>query len=149
MYLSRNLKYLRKKAGLSQDFIAQKFGYKSFTTIQKWETGISEPSFSTVNELCILYGVNLEDIIYKDLSSENIIEKEKNNTITKNEEMLLNKYSKLNDLGQKEAIKRVSELTEIDKYTRVNITTMAAHNDDNSEEQQELMMKDFEEMDKW
>lgn len=149
MYLSRNLKYLRKKSGFSQEYIANKFGYKSFTTIQKWETGISEPSFSIVNELCSLYNVSLEDIIYKDLS-KNEISTEKKASLTEKENLLLNKYNKLNDIGQTEAIKRVSELTEIEKYTtKTVIHVMAAHNDDNSPEQIELMRKDLEEMDKW
>ena len=44
----------------------------------------------------------------------------KENCIKKNqfyEEELLSKYSELNNIGKKEAIKRVSELTEIKKYT--------------------------------
>jgi len=76
MFLSENLKYLRKKAGFSQDFIANMLGYKSFTTIQKWESGISEPSISTVHKLCDLYKVEINEIIYRDLSKatdENII----------------------------------------------------------------------------
>lgn len=78
------------------------------------------------------------------------VNKNESKQLNKNEEMLLNKYSKLNDLGQKEAIKRVSELTEIEKYTtKTVIHVMAAHNDDNSPEQIELMRKDLEEMDKW
>ncbi|SEN97135.1 DNA-binding transcriptional regulator, XRE-family HTH domain, partial [Peptostreptococcus russellii] len=64
MLLSSNLKYLRKKAGFSQDFIAKKLGYKSFTTIQKWESGVSEPSISIVNKLCNLYNVTINDILY-------------------------------------------------------------------------------------
>lgn len=71
-----------------------------------------------------------------------------NKVLSSKKEKLLGLYDTLNDLGQNEAIKRVEELTEIDRYTN-NEVTMAAHNDDNSKEQQELMMKDFEEMSKW
>lgn len=75
MFLSENLKYLRKKAGFSQDFIANMFGYKSFTTIQKWESGVSEPNISTVHKLCDLYNVAIDEIIYKNLAntSKNVI----------------------------------------------------------------------------
>lgn len=39
MSLSKNLKKLRLQHGFSQDDIADIFGYKSYTTIQKWESG--------------------------------------------------------------------------------------------------------------
>ena len=69
MYLSSNLKFLRKQSGFSQDHIASLLGYKSFTTIQKWESGISEPSISTVQKLCELYNVSMSEILYTKLSS--------------------------------------------------------------------------------
>lgn len=34
MEFSSNLRYLRKERGMSQDELADKLGYKSFTTIQ-------------------------------------------------------------------------------------------------------------------
>lgn len=37
-------------------------------------------------------------------------------TLSANETQLLDDYNKLNAMGQNEALKRVSELTEIDKY---------------------------------
>lgn len=55
------------------------------------------------------------------------------------ESILLEHYNKLNDLGKDEAIKRVSELTEINKYTEceeintledLNPELIAAHDDD-------------------
>ena len=39
MAFSNNLRYLRKKYDMSQEDLANKLGYKSFTTIQKWESG--------------------------------------------------------------------------------------------------------------
>lgn len=41
--LPKNIRYLRRKNEWSQDYIAEKLGYKSYTTIQKWEMGTSEP----------------------------------------------------------------------------------------------------------
>ena len=40
MCLGENIRFLRTKKGYSQDDIASKLGYKSFTTIQKWEYSI-------------------------------------------------------------------------------------------------------------
>lgn len=63
--------------------------------------------------------------------------------VTNDELDLLNNYNKLNDLGKKEASKRVAELTEINKYSKSSseattskrityddFDTVAAHNDD-------------------
>jgi transcriptional regulator with XRE-family HTH domain len=66
--LRKNLRYLRKKHGYGQDFIAQICGKKSYTTIQKWETSGAEPNIATLMLLCELYSVTINDIIYTDLS---------------------------------------------------------------------------------
>ena len=50
--LGENLKYLRLKKGLSQDYVAKYLDKKSFTTIQKWESNISEPSLKDTRKLC-------------------------------------------------------------------------------------------------
>lgn len=68
--LRKNLRYLRKKHGYSQEFIADICGKKSYTTIQKWETSGAEPNVGTVMLLCNLYNVSINDIIYVDLSKE-------------------------------------------------------------------------------
>lgn len=67
MYLAKNLKYLRLKNGLSQDYIADKLGYKSYTTIQKWEMGTSEPSISILKQLSKLYNIDMDSMYTKDL----------------------------------------------------------------------------------
>ena len=68
-----------------------------------------------------------------------------------NEKKLLINYNKLNDLGQREAIKRVSELTEIEKYTykTTKIETITAHADNIDEEQINLTHEDIEEIKNW
>lgn len=67
MKLAKNLRYLRKKNGFSQDYIAEKLGYKSYTTIQKWEMGTSEPSISILKKLSKIYNVDMDSIYTKDL----------------------------------------------------------------------------------
>ena len=49
--IAKNLKYLRLKHGFSQDFIADYTGKKSFTTVQKWESGVSDPSIEVASKL--------------------------------------------------------------------------------------------------
>ena len=72
MCLAKNIRYLRKKKNFSQDYIAEKLGYKSYTTIQKWEMGISEPSIAKLRKLAELFSVEIND-----MTSVDIEEKEK------------------------------------------------------------------------
>ena len=68
MAFSNNLRYLRKKYDMSQEDLANKLGYKSFTTIQKWESGVSEPSVSMVKKIAELFGVTMDQMTNDDLS---------------------------------------------------------------------------------
>lgn len=68
MSLGENIKYLRTQKGLSQDFIADKLGYKSFTTIQKWESGVSEPPITKLKELATILDTDIDDLANKDLT---------------------------------------------------------------------------------
>ena len=71
--------------------------------------------------------------------------------ITKEELTLLNNYNQLNDIGKKEANKRVSELTEIPKYTRDTFKepiTMAAHDDNLTDDEKDEMNRRIEEFEK-
>ena len=67
MCLAKNLKYLRLKNGYSQDYIANMFGYKSYTTIQKWESGDAEPSVTKLRELANLYKISMNELLTKDI----------------------------------------------------------------------------------
>ena len=65
--LPKNIRYLRKKKDWSQDYIAEKLGYKSYTTIQKWEMGTSEPPLKKTRELADLFHVDIDDLTNTDL----------------------------------------------------------------------------------
>ena len=69
MYLAKNLKYLRLKHGFSQDYIANKLNYKSYTTIQKWEMGTSEPSIAILKKLSKIYNIDMDTIYTVDLEA--------------------------------------------------------------------------------
>ena len=69
MILAKNIRYLRKKNDWSQDYIAQALGYKSYTTIQKWEMGTSEPPLKKLKELASLFNVDINDLANKDLET--------------------------------------------------------------------------------
>jgi repressor LexA len=61
--LHETLKQLRKQRGLSQQELADHFGYKSFTTIQKWEDGSSLPPTKLLSQLANFYHVSLEELL--------------------------------------------------------------------------------------
>lgn len=67
MVLAKNLRYLRKSRGFSQEHIANKLNYKSFTTIQKWESGISEPSVEKLKLLADIYNVSMDLLLTEDI----------------------------------------------------------------------------------
>lgn len=73
MALSRNIRYLRKKQGWGQDALAEKLGYKSYTTIQKWESGVSEPPLKVVHELASIFNVDINDLTNCDLENESAL----------------------------------------------------------------------------
>ena len=75
MGLGDNIRYLRIKRGFSQDYIAEKLGYKSYTTIQKWESGVSEPPVKKLKELSILLNADMNEMANKDLQADEENEK--------------------------------------------------------------------------
>lgn len=69
MFIDSNIRYLRKKAGISQEELAEKLGYRSFTTIQKWESGISTPPVDIFVRIASVFEVDMDDLARTDLSS--------------------------------------------------------------------------------
>lgn len=66
----KNIRYLRRKIGLSQQELADALGYKSFTTIQKWEDGTSTPPYDILEKLADRYLVKINDLMHTDLSKK-------------------------------------------------------------------------------
>ena len=68
--LAKNIRYLRRKKRLSQDDLAEKLGYKSYTTIQKWEESKSEPTMAKFRMLADLWGVDMHEMATVDLEAK-------------------------------------------------------------------------------
>lgn len=66
----KNLKYLRLRDNISQDELAAELGYKSYTTIQKWEMGASEPNMGVVNKLADKWHLSLDELVNVDLEAK-------------------------------------------------------------------------------
>lgn len=79
MILANNIRYLRKKHGWSQDYLAEQLGYKSYTTIQKWESGVSEPPLKKAHALADLFNVDINDLT--GVNIENVENQLPSNTI--------------------------------------------------------------------
>lgn len=69
MMLGKNIRFMRKTLGWSQEFLAEKLNYKSYTTIQKWEMGTSEPPVKTVRKLAELFNIDMDVLATFDLQS--------------------------------------------------------------------------------
>lgn len=110
-YVAKVLKDKRREAGYSVKDISEIFK-KSIKTIYSWENGQGQPDADTLISLCYLYGIQSFDELDE----------------TKREQMteiypeeigkLASYYNKLNKTGKQEAMKRLEELTYIEKYSR-------------------------------
>lgn len=97
MEFSSNLRYLRKQYGMSQDQLADRLGYKSFTTIQKWESGVSEPSVSTLKIITDIFGISMDQMINEDLTSPSSSSAPPSLQLTEQEKWLIDTYRELDD----------------------------------------------------
>lgn len=63
MALAHNIRYLRKKQGMSQEDLADRLGYKSYTTIQKWESGVSSPPLWAAHAIADMFSVDIDSLM--------------------------------------------------------------------------------------
>lgn len=96
--LGANLKYLRLKFGYSQMYIAQYLNKKSFTTVQKWESGAADPPLGVVGKLAELYKVSIDDLYYSDLLHPKVISSD--TVLSNHEKEMIKKYRQLTTAGK-------------------------------------------------
>lgn len=146
MNIGQRIKKIRKEKGLSVDYIADKLG-KNRATIYRYESNeIENLPYPILVPLAKILGTTPMYLMGIDENIEEI-------KVTIEEKQLLDNYNKLNDLGKREANKRVSELTEISKYTLDTKTyeepiTMAAHDDNLTDDEKDEMNRRIEEFEK-
>ena len=70
MEFKDNLRYLRRSNKMSQDELAEKLGYKSFTTVQKWEDGSAFPRVRTLNRIADIFEVDVEHLLNVNIRGE-------------------------------------------------------------------------------
>lgn len=138
MSLVSRIQLLCKDKCTNQSSLERDLGFGK-GTISKWDK--SSPSSDKLQKVADYFRVSVDYLLGRE---------EHNPSLSKNERFLLDTYSKLNNLGKHEAIKRVSELTEIPKYSNhpeeYEFETIAAHADCLTEEENNknlAMIKSF------
>lgn len=71
--LRNNITLLRKKTGENQSSIAYELGLKR-TTYANYESGHSEPNVEALIKISSFYGINLDDLLLKDLTDGKILD---------------------------------------------------------------------------
>lgn len=152
-------KNLRTERKLTQDELVLRFNNQFNTrfnksTISQYENDKRKPEISILENWADFFEVSIDYLLGRsDKRNISAIEEVRqkinwqlkcNSPFKQDEKELIETYKELNDEGKKEAIKRISELTEINKYTVP--VTMAAHNDNTDKEQLELMNQDLDEL---
>ena len=141
MTVAENIKRIRKEKNLTQKQLGEKCGM-SESTLRQYEIGYRNPKLETIVriaaalEISVFELMDKEDFIAQKNELKGFLTPEKQKESEEIEEWielysqgkteinswnreleLLNHFRKLNFTGEHEAIKRVSELTELPRYT--------------------------------
>lgn len=73
--VSGNILALRQAAGMTQAELAEKLNY-SDKAVSKWEHGEALPDIGTLAEICRLFGITMDALVYKPLSDIDIKKEE-------------------------------------------------------------------------
>ncbi len=107
----KNLLNEINRSGKRQIEIAEAIGV-SQQTFNTWCRGIALPRIGKIELLASFFGIPKSALLDAPAAVASAP-----SSLSQDQESLLQKYEELNDLGKEEALKRVSELTEIQKYT--------------------------------
>lgn len=105
------LRKLRKEANMTQSDLAKKIGVQR-SLISKYESGAIDPTFSQLQRIVDAMGISY--IYLYDFS-------EGRSYVTLNsQDRIRAAFDMLNEEGQKKAVERIEELTEVPKYRKEN-----------------------------
>lgn len=114
-YFGKNIRYLRKLKNMTQEELATKLGYKSFTTIQKWESGDSEPNLKKLKQIAELFDIDIDNLAKIDISRG-----DSNKKLSSYEEQkILEPYNKLSTAGKEKAVSYTQDLVDSGKYNKL------------------------------
>lgn len=118
MTTGQRIKEARKKAGMTQSELAQKLNIP-FQSVSQWERDIRNPKYETLLRIADALGVTYFDLLPVsgfDLSDYFPEQNNESRESSARRAHIIDAYERLNSVGQKEAVKRVEELTEIPRY---------------------------------
>ena len=123
--IGKRIKKVRKAKGITQKELAKAIGYSSQQSIARLENADKAPRHEVVEQIAKALNVNIAELYPAiDTTKDNIadlnaaIDKSNNIEITNIAlDVISSDLYRLNDLGKSEAIKRIHELTFIEKYT--------------------------------
>lgn len=115
-YFGKNIRYLRKLTNMTQEELADKLGYKSFTTIQKWESGNSEPNLKKLKQIAELFNVDIDNLAKIDISRGESNQK----SSSYEEQKILDPYNKLSTAGKEKAVSYAWDLVDSNKYITID-----------------------------
>lgn len=138
--LYKNIKRFREEKRMSQDTLAKLTGYSDRSSITKIEKGLVDLQQSKIELFAKALGTTAKDLVGW------------NDEEVASNPPIMDYYNSLNPIGQKEAEKRVEELTHFPKYTlkalkeeSPYLSLGAAHNEGKqTQEELDLMREDAE-----
>lgn len=68
IYLGKNIRYLRKRSGMTQEDLGEHLGVK-ISAVGKWERDINEPGNESLMVLSGLFLVSIDELLKVDLSA--------------------------------------------------------------------------------
>ena len=71
-HFKKNFIYLRKKFGVTQDWLALHLD-KSQSTIGGWGSGVSEPSIDIIVKISDIFGISIDYLLKVDIEKSNLI----------------------------------------------------------------------------
>lgn len=133
-------KELRLKKELKQGDIASILGIDR-STIGKWEQGINKPTIDVLLVVADYFDVTTDYLLGRPEKERILFQR---NAL---DLKMLETFSHLNDLGKREAIKRIDELAEIPRYQNSSRLAIAAHTDKTPDSKElDLMQQDIDEL---
>lgn len=134
---SKRLKYYLNKYDMTQSELAKRLNV-STQSVTNWCKGDKSPRMDKVDAMCKIFHCRRSDLM-EDKSSE------PQTTATPK---IMTYYDHLNDLGKREATKRVQELTYFPQYSASEPMLNAAHADDYANTPDELKQLEEDMIDK-
>lgn len=123
MEYSERIKNLRKSRHLTQEELAKKLDVTK-QTISQYERGVRRPDVTTIDALCDFFNVSSDyllgraDVTVRLVGQYDLMMLDAEEMKDIQFQKLLDYYRQLNNSGQQEAINRLMEMTQLEKYTK-------------------------------